>query len=176
MGLALAGLLLVLSPWQLQGTLSSVLAVCGAVCWAASAVVVKRLQAKRHVDLLSLTTWQMLFGSLPLVALALLLPQQGPEWTGVFVLTLAYNVILGNAVAWLLWLYGLRRLPAGAAGLGTLLTPVIGVVAAWLQLGERPDVWEAAGMALIVGALAVVTVPGLAGGRGSGPAVEEASA
>jgi drug/metabolite transporter (DMT)-like permease len=174
-GMALAGLLLVLSPWQLQGTVSSVLAVCGAVCWAASAVVVKRLQAKRHVDLLSLTTWQMLFGSLPLVALSLLLPQQGPEWTGVFVLTLAYNVILGNAVAWLLWLYGLRKLAAGTAGLGTLLTPVIGVVAAWLQLGERPDVWEAAGMALIVGALAVVTVPGLLGGRGHGSAVEEAS-
>ena len=172
--MALAGLLLVLSPWQLHGTLSSVLAVCGAVCWAASAVVVKRLQARRHVDLLSLTTWQMLFGSLPLVALALLLPQSGPEWTGVFVLTLVYNVVLGNAVAWLLWLYGLRTLPAGAAGLGTLATPVIGVLAAWLQLGERPDAWEAAGMTLILGALAVVTLRGLTAVRGAGPAGGEA--
>jgi drug/metabolite transporter (DMT)-like permease len=162
--LALAGLLLVLSPWRLQGALSSVLAVCGAVSWATSAVVVKRLQRRRHVDLLSLTTWQMLFGSLPLVALALLLPQSGTEWTGVFVVTLAYNVVLGNAVAWLLWLYGLRRLSAGAAGLGTLMTPVIGVAAAWLQLGERPDAGEAAGMALIIGALAVVTVRGLTTG------------
>ena len=167
--MALAGLLLVLSPWQLHGTLSSVLALSGAVCWAASAVVVKRLQARRHVDLLSLTTWQMLFGSLPLVALALLLPQQGPEWTGVFVLTLVYNVVLGNAVAWLLWLYGLRTLPAGAAGLGTLATPVIGVLAAWLQLGERPDAWEAAGMALIIGALTVVAVRGLVAAREGGP-------
>lgn len=164
--LALCGLLLVLSPWQLQGRLSSVLAVCGAVCWAASAVVVKRLQAKRHVDLLSLTTWQMLFGSLPLVALALLIPQPGPEWTGVFVLTLVYNVVLGNAVAWLLWLYGLRRLSAGAAGLATLITPVVGVTAAWLQLGERPDGWEAAGMVLIISALAGVTVRGLVVARG----------
>jgi drug/metabolite transporter (DMT)-like permease len=164
-GLALAGLLLVLSPWKLQGTLSSLLAVCGAISWAASAVVVKRLQAKRHVDLLSLTTWQMLFGSLPLVALALLLDQSGPQWTGVFVLTLAYNVILGNALAWLLWLYGLRTLSAGAAGLATLITPVIGVVAAWLQLGERPDAGEAAGMALIIGALALVTARGMLAGR-----------
>jgi len=165
-GLAFAGLLLVLSPWRLQGTLSSVLAVCAAVCWAASAVVVKRLQARRHVDLLTLTTWQMLFGSLPLVALALLLDQQGPEWTGVFVLTLVYNVVLGNAVAWLLWLYGLRKLSAGAAGLATLATPVVGVAAAWLQLGERPNGWEAAGMALIIGALAVVTARGLLATRG----------
>jgi drug/metabolite transporter (DMT)-like permease len=173
-GLALAGLFLVLSPWRLQGTLSSVLAVCGAVCWAASAVVVKRLQAKRHVDLLSLTTWQMLFGSLPLVALALLLPQPGTEWTGVFVLTLVYNVVLGNAVAWLLWLYGLRNLSAGAAGLATLITPVVGVTAAWLQLGERPDGWEAAGMALIIGALAIVTLRGLLGARRHGRGGAEA--
>lgn len=171
--LALAGLLLVLGPWRLEGTLSSVLAVSGAVCWAASAIVVKRLQARRHVDLLSLTTWQMLFGSLPLVALAFVLPQSGPEWTGVFVLTLVYNVVLGNAVAWLLWLYGLRTLSAGAAGLGTLITPVIGVAAAWLQLGERPDAWEAAGMALIIAALTVVTVRGLlAGGRPVSPRAE----
>jgi drug/metabolite transporter (DMT)-like permease len=174
-GMALAGLLLVLAPWRLQGTLSSVLAVCGAVCWAASAVVVKRLQSRRHVDLLSLTTWQMLFGSLPLVALALLLPLPAPEWTRVFVLTLAYNVVLGNAVAWLLWLYGLRNLPAGAAGLATLATPVIGVLAAWLQLGERPGAAEAAGMALIVGALAVVTARGLLGARPPGPTGEEAA-
>jgi len=174
-GMALAGLLLVLAPWRLQGTLSSALAVSGAVCWAASAVVVKRLQARRHVDLLSLTTWQMLFGSLPLVALALLLPQTPTEWTGVFLLTLVYNVVLGNAVAWLLWLYGLRTLPAGVAGLGTLLTPVIGVLAAWVQLGERPDATEAAGMALIIGALAVVTVRGLLAGRGAATAPGAAS-
>ena len=163
--MALAGLILVLSPWQLQGTLSSVLAVCGAVCWAASAVVVKRLQRLRDVDLLSLTTWQMFFGSLPLVVIAALTWNGGPEWTAVLVLTLAYNVVLGNAVAWLLWLFGLRSLSAGAAGLGTLATPVIGVAAAWLQLGERPTAGEAAGMVLIVGALALITVRGLLAGR-----------
>ena len=163
--MALAGLILVLSPWQLQGTLSSVLAMCGAVCWAASAIVVKQLQRRRHVDLLSLTTWQMLFGSIPLVVIAALTWNGGPDWTGILVLTLAYNVVLGNAVAWLLWLFGLRSLSAGAAGLGTLATPVIGVAAAWLQLGERPTAGEAAGMALIVGALALVTVRGLLAGR-----------
>jgi drug/metabolite transporter (DMT)-like permease len=68
-------------------------------------------------------------------------------------------------VAWLLWLFGLRSLSAGAAGLGTLATPVIGVAAAWLQLGERPTAGEAAGMVLIVGALALVTVRGLVAGR-----------
>ena len=160
-GLALTGLLLVLSPWRLQDAFSSLLALAGAASWAASAVVVKSLQKRQHVDLLTLTTWQMLFGSLPLVLIALLTDQGGPVWSAPFVWALVYNVLLGNALAWLLWLYALRRLSAGAAGLGTLATPVIGVAAAWLQLGERPTAGEAAGMALIIAALAVVTVRGL---------------
>ena len=39
--------------------------------------------------------------------------------------------------------------------------PVIGVVAAWIQLGERPAAGEAAGMALIIAALAIVTARSL---------------
>ena len=163
--LALCGLVLVLEPWRLEGTFSSALAVAGGFCWAASAVVVKRLQARHEVDVLSLTTWQMLFGSLPLVLIAALTWQGSPEWTSQFVLALVYNVILANALAWFLWLFGLRRLSAGAAGIATLATPVIGVAAAWIQLGERPTAVEAAGMALIICALAVVTARGLVAGR-----------
>jgi len=40
----------------------------------------------------------------------------------------------------LLWLYVLNRLSAGTAGLGVLLNPVIGVLAAWIQLGEKTNV------------------------------------
>ena len=164
-GLALAGLLLVLSPWRLQGAFSSFLAVAAGMSWAASAIVVKTLQKRQDVDLLSLTTWQMLFGSLPLILIALLTGGGGPEWSTPFIWALAYNVVLGNALAWLLWMFALRKLSAGAAGLGTLATPVIGVAAAWLQLGERPTAGEAAGMALIIAALAIVTARGLLVGR-----------
>jgi len=164
-GLALAGLLLILSPWHLQGAFSSVLALAAGISWAASALVVKTLQKRRHVDLLSLTTWQMLFGSLPLVLIAVLNGGGAPEWSAPFIWALAYNVVLGNALAWLLWLFALRKLSAGAAGLGTLATPVIGVAAAWLQLGERPTAGEAAGMALIIAALAIVTARGVLVGR-----------
>jgi len=165
-GLALAGLLLVLSPWRMQGAFSSVLALAGGASWAASAIVVKKLQKRQDVDLLSLTAWQMLFGSLPLVLVALLTSHGGPEWSAPFIWAVAYNVTLGNALAWLLWLFALRRLSAGAAGLGTLATPVIGVAAAWLRLGERPTAGEAAGMALIIAALTVVSVRGLLVTRG----------
>ena len=172
--LSFAGLVLVVGPWQIHGVTSSVLTVAGGFAWAASAVVVKLMQRRHHVDVLSLTTWQMTIGSLPLILLAVLTYSGGPEWTVGFVWGLAYTVILANALAWVLWLYALRALSAGAAGLGALAIPVAGVVAAWLQLGERPSAVEAVGMALVVGALAVLAARGLAAGwRQPSPAEQE---
>jgi len=70
-------------------------------------------------------------------------------------------VVFTNAIALLLWFYSLQELPAGMAGMGTLATPVIGVVAASIQLGERPSLWEAMGMMLILLGLLLISLPGL---------------
>ena len=163
--LAFCGLILVLSPWHLSGLESSLLAVAAGFVWAASAVVAKVLQRRREVDLLSLTAWQMLLGSVPLIVIAFATASRAPVWSASFVWALAYNVLLANALGWFVWLYALRLLSAGRAGLGTLATPVVGVVAAWIQLGERPSPVETIGMVLIVAALAVVTVAQAAAGR-----------
>ena len=164
--LAFAGLVLVVRPWDLTGVTSGILTLLGGLSWAASAVAVKLMQRRHTVDVLSLTTWQMVFGSVPLIAAALLTYSGGPEWTFSFWWGLAYTVVLANAVAWFLWLYALHALPAGAAGLGTLSIPVVGVIAAWIQLGEVPTLVEGVGMLLIIGALAVLAAYGLLAGRG----------
>jgi drug/metabolite transporter (DMT)-like permease len=103
-----------------------------------------------------------------LVVVALLVARHGPTWTGGFIAALVYNVIAGSIVGLLLWLYILNSLPAGTAGINTLAIPVVGVVSAWLQLGERPGALEAAGMALIVAGLAVLTAWGFKRSRQAG--------
>jgi drug/metabolite transporter (DMT)-like permease len=163
--LAFFGLVLVVRPWDLTGVTSGVLTLLGGLSWAASALVVKLMQRKYTVDVLSLTTWQMVFGSVPLIIAALLTYSGGPEWTFSFWWGLIYTVVLANAVAWFLWLYALHALPAGAAGLGTLSIPVVGVIAAWIQLGEVPTLVEGIGMVLIIGALGVLAAYGLLAGR-----------
>jgi drug/metabolite transporter (DMT)-like permease len=164
-GLAFVGLTLVLSPWRLNGLFSSLLAVGASFLWAVSAVVAKLLQKRYAVDLLSLTAWQMLIGSVPLIVIALVTYTGPPVWSVSFVWALAFNVLLANALAWFLWLYALRALSAGTAGLGTLATPVVGVAAAWIQLAERPSPLETIGMALIVAALAAVSLAQAVAGR-----------
>ena len=159
-----AGLVFILEPWHVHGSpLSSVLALAGGVTWAVSAVLAKRLRARVEIDLLSLTAWQMLFGSLVLVVVALVVPAARPlEVTPYFVGALAYNAVCGTGLAWVLWLYVLDKLPAGVAGLSSLSVPAVGVLAAWLELGERPSNAETIGMVLIVSALALLSVIAIA--------------
>ncbi len=52
----------------------------------------------------------------------------------------------------------LSRLPAGVASLGTLATPVVGVLTAWVQLGETPTLLEGVGMVLIIAALVLNSI------------------
>lgn len=161
---AAVGLIFILEPGSVQGSAqSSGLAVAGGVVWAVSAVVAKRLRARVELDLLSLTAWQMLFGSLVLVALALVLPAMRPlEINAYFIGALAFNAICGTGLAWLLWLYVLDKLPAGVAGLSSLSVPAVGVLSAWLEVGERPSEAETVGMVLIAGALAMLSLIGIA--------------
>jgi drug/metabolite transporter (DMT)-like permease len=165
--LALCGLVMVLSPWHLKGGASSLIAVGGALFWAASAVYAKVLRRKHQVDLLSLTAWQLFLGAIPLVAIAAITWEGPPVWNGTFIGALIFVSLLGNALAWILWLYILNSFRAGTAGLATLLTPVIGIVSAWIQLGERPGLIEGLGMIAIVGALLLTVLRELLRGRRS---------
>jgi len=152
--LAAVGLVVVVDPWHLRGSLvSSLLAVGGGAVWGASAVLTKRLDIAGRSDPLSFTAWQMLIGSVPLVILANLIPAAPIAWDGEFVVALAFNGIAASGLGWLLWAWVLKRLPAGTAGMSTLAIPLIAVLSAWLQLGERPTLREICGMALIGAAL-----------------------
>ena len=163
---SLAGLVLVLDPLNLGGTLQSKLLAIGAgFAWAASTLVVRRIRQRGPSDVINLTAWQMLYGTVPLVAIALLTPSRSIEWTGGFIAALIYNVIPATAIAWVLWLYVLQVLPTGVAGISTLAAPVIGIGAAAIQLGERVSALEGVGMGAIIAALLVLTLRGLRAGR-----------
>ena len=103
----------------------------------------------------------MRFGALALCVVALALPTRPIQPTTYFFGALAFNALLAIALAWLLWLYALQHLPAGIAGLSSLGVPLIGVLAGWIQLGERPAPAELMGIALIGGALALMGLAAL---------------
>jgi drug/metabolite transporter (DMT)-like permease len=159
----LAGLLCIIDPLHLAGDLlSTVLATLAGVCWALAVIVAKRLQARApDIDVLAIAAWQSLIGSVPLVILALWWPAPPINWTPSLIAALLYNIVPGTVIAWLLWLYALRRLSAGTTSMVSLITPVIGVLSAAWQLGERPATGELAGMLLIGSGLALLSLEAL---------------
>jgi drug/metabolite transporter (DMT)-like permease len=154
LGLAAAGLLLVVWPLDARALPADALAVLAGLIWAASAVLVIRLRRGGRYDLLALTTWQMVWGALALGAVALFVPGH-VRLTPRFVAAIAFLSIVVNAVGWALWLFILSRLPPATAGIASLATPVMGIAFSALQLREVPSRTELAGIALIVVALAV---------------------
>ena len=157
--ISVCGLLFILEPTNLNGTiLSKVLALLSGLSWAGGVIVAKKLRQTVELDLLSFTAWQTVFGAIPLVLAAVLVPSTPIVWSTPFIIALIYAVIPGTAIATLLWLYVLNCLPAGIAGLGLLMNPVVGVLAAWAQLGEQPGFMEVIGMGLIAIALLLNTM------------------
>jgi drug/metabolite transporter (DMT)-like permease len=124
-------------------------------------MVVKLMRRRHDVNTLSLTAWSTLFGSVPLVLVAALAEREWPVWSGDFIWTLAYALLIGTCYAVFLWLYVLNNMPAGIAGLGTMATPVLGLLFSWAQLGERPTVLEGVGMAAILAGSAILFMRGL---------------
>ncbi|MFD0388691.1 DMT family transporter [Tistrella bauzanensis] len=147
--LGMAGLGVLLWPLWDQGMPAGVLFALGsAVSWAAGTVWLKR--ARIHGHPLAITAWQLAAGTVA-VTIGFLIDgaRIGQGLHLIPAIGLAYNTLIGSALAYLLWFQTVARLPAATAGLGTLLVPVVGVLASVLLLGERPTAADLAGFALI---------------------------
>lgn len=160
MGLLLAavGLTFLLQPWSMHAALlPSVLAVLAGVCWALGVVIAKKLHNRAPVDAFNFTFWQMLFGVVPMMAIAAATHTRPIQWTAQFIVVLLVLSSVATAGGWMMWLYVLHRLPAGTTSMSSLGVPVIALASSAIQLGERPHAAELAGMALIATALAIVS-------------------
>ena len=105
---------------------------------------------------LAATAWQVGLGCLPMVAAGLLLEAPDPAvlsptgWAA-----LVYMTAVPMGACYLCWFAALRRLPAATASMGTLLTPLVGVIVAAIALGEPLGVREALALALTLGGVSL---------------------
>ena len=68
-----------------------------------------------------------------------------PAWVG-----LAYTVVIGTVVGSGIWVWLMARHPAGVVAPFSMLVPVVGILAAWLVLGEVPVPLQLLGGALVL--------------------------
>jgi drug/metabolite transporter (DMT)-like permease len=146
----LMGLIFIIEPWALKTSVfSQVLGLMAAFCWALGSLLVKKLRLNHSVDLLNITAWQMIMGSVPLVLLAVLLPEPSVRWTGSYVVILAFMSIVTTAFCWWLWIYILDRIPAWTASVSVLGTPVVAMMTSHWTVREQFSGVELSGITLI---------------------------
>jgi len=163
---AAVGLLLIIAPWNLHTTLfSKFLGVMAALCWAGGNILIKRLRSRHPVDLLVLTTWQLIIGAVLLVALAAVVAEPPTKWGGTFIGILAYMSVVSTGLCWFLWVYILDRLPAWEASLSVLGTPVVAILSSRLTFGEEFQATEVAGILLIGSGLVLLSLLSWAASR-----------
>jgi drug/metabolite transporter (DMT)-like permease len=160
-GSTLVGLMLIVEPWNMHTSLfSKFLGIMAALSWAIGTILIKRLRARHEVDLLSLTAWQMALGAVPLVILAVIVPERPTDWTVHYMGILAFMSIGSTALCWWLWIYILDRVPAWEASLSVLGTPVVAILSSRLLLGEAFTLPEISGIVLIGSGLALLSLIG----------------
>lgn len=159
--LALAGLLLLfgntasgLAIVPGAGQLAGVLFALGAAFLFALGTVTLGALA---LPPLTAVVWQLLLGCAPMLAYGLCCEQPRlAALTPTGWALMGYVVAVPMALCYLTWFAALRRLPAAMASMATLLTPVVGVLAAAVALGEPLAAREMMAMCLTIGGLALV--------------------
>lgn len=163
LSLGLAGVLLIAVPaltasgafaWE-----GAVLALASAAGLAVGGVLVKLMKAGAYA--LTLAAWQLLLGSLPLLAASSLLEAAAPtRWTPTFVALLLFLALLGSSFLTAAWYSLLQRGEVGCLSLFFYLVPVVGLGLAALLFGERVTPVQGVGVALIVAGTLVLTREG----------------
>ena len=149
---SLIGLILIFDPVHKNADFNSMLiAISAGFFWGCGVISVKKYNEKYpEVDLLNLTAWQMLLGSLPILVVIVAKGMEIYDINPYLWKASLYNIIFCNALAWLLWNYGVKYLKTSEVSTISLLAPVIGSLAAFLELHEAPKINEGIGLIMIL--------------------------
>jgi probable blue pigment (indigoidine) exporter len=129
-------------------------AFAGAVCVALGTVLTKHFPLR--MPPLSLAAWQIGIGCVPIAIVGLLV--EHPHVAALSVTgwaSMIYMTLIQFCLCYVCWFAALERLPAATASIGTLLVPVVGVLAAAAMLHEPLGLRELTALAVTLAAVAV---------------------
>lgn len=158
LALCIAGMMILVAPLAaLDIPIGIVLALAASVGWALGTIYLK--WARLDGDPIALTLWQIVVALLVIVVCVPLV-EGAPTWPSSLrtLAALVYSGVIGSGLCYLLWFGLVRRLPTTTAAIGVIASPVIGVIASVLVLGERPTLHDVVGFALMLTASAIVVM------------------
>lgn len=161
LGLAGMGLLLGKEAGAVgRSPLGALFMIAAAASWAMGTVVIKRWPVDLPTS--SFTAWQLLFGVVPIVIIALTLesgtfnPFALSLWP---MLGTLYNILVVFNFCYWAWTKIALVAPVGVSSLAVMMIPVVGVFSGALLLGETPHWQDYAALVLVVASLGTVLMP-----------------
>jgi drug/metabolite transporter (DMT)-like permease len=138
----------------------ALLILVAAICYAIYSVVSKKGLA--HYSALEFTTYAIWAGTVPLLLFAPGLLRELPVAPLPDTLAGVFLGVFPGAIAYVLWSYGLARMPASVIATFLYFQPLNAAIIAWLWLGEVPALLTVAGGLVAVAGVAIVNARGLA--------------
>jgi O-acetylserine/cysteine efflux transporter len=146
--------------------LGFVLNLGSAAMWAASNIVARKAQeASAGFDPLAFVVWSSVVPVLPFILLTLAFDDPATRWRWTSAswtdwLAVAYLGWMATIAAYGMWTGLLKRHPANRVAPFSLGTPLVGLAAGLLLLGETITMWQWAGIGFVIAALACVMFGG----------------
>jgi probable blue pigment (indigoidine) exporter len=129
-------------------------ALAGAVCTGLGTVLTKHFPLA--MPPLSLAAWQIGIGCVPITIAGLAF--EHPQLAALSTIgwaSMVYMTLIQFCLCYVCWFAALERLPAATASIGTLLVPVVGVLAAAAMLHEPLGWRELTALVVTLGGVAV---------------------
>jgi drug/metabolite transporter (DMT)-like permease len=151
--LGLIGVTLIVSPALVAADVGSfsgaMLALAASAGSAAGNVIFKTMGTQRN--LLTIAAWQLIVGSLPLLALSTLIERDGKMiWTAEFLGLLLFLAIIGTSLTTVVWYWLVQREDLGRLTMALFLVPVLGLGIAALAFGEEISPFKGLGVAMTI--------------------------
>jgi drug/metabolite transporter (DMT)-like permease len=148
--LGFAGIFLLVTAGSGFGINSSagtgdLLILAATIAWAVYTLYSRELTVRNSV--LKVTAWSLV-SSTPLNVLAAIPELRSQDWHAVSAqgwLGLLYSAVLAIGVGYVIWNTGVHRLGSARTSLYSYLTPLVGVMVAWIFLGESMQPLQALG-------------------------------
>ncbi len=158
--LAFAGLALAFGGGGDGSTmLGDLLVLAAAVGWAATTLVIKGTRL-RHATAETILLYQLVVAAFVTGAVAIAIGERSAPPSSLTVISLAYQSLFVAAFTYVVWFGLVRSYPANLLSAYTFLTPLFGVAAGWLLLGEAVTPAFLAAACLVVAGLILVNRPG----------------
>ena len=152
LAIGMSGIAVLNYPTLRQGNDADMLAAGALLLAVVTWGVGTTMQKRRPITLAGEVSsgYQLLFGSVFLLAAALLSGEPRPHPTPDAWLAWGYLVIFGSVIAFTSFVKALQLLPVHIVATYAYVNPVIAVLLGWLILGERITLWTILGSVLVL--------------------------